>query len=86
MTDDETAQKLAAVSAAMCDVLAAVTADLVVLRQILDAKKTVSGSEFDSALNLFRSTGKMQEYSDQIARLVREKAKAKINARRGPVN
>ncbi len=86
MTNEETELRFAALSEAMCDVLASVAADSVVVRLLLDAKKMVLDNEFDAALADFRQTGKWQQYRDQIAKRIHEMTKAKLDSMRGPVN
>jgi len=86
MTNDETALRFAALSEAMCDVLASVAADTAILRMLLDSKKMVLDSEFDAALENFRLTDKWQQYRDHIAKDIHEKTKAKLDSMRGPVN
>lgn len=86
MTNDETALRFAALSEAMCDVLASVAADVVVLRLALDAKRMVLDSEFDATLNDFQLAGKWQQYRDRIAKRIRGTTQAKLDSMRGPVN
>lgn len=86
MTNDETALRFAAFSEAMCDVLASVAADTVILRMLLDAKNMVLDSEFEAALTAFRQTGKWQIYRDKIEKDIRKRTNAKLRSLRGPVN
>jgi hypothetical protein len=86
MSDDETSRKFAALSEAICDVLADVTADNVVLRKLLSAKRLVPDSEFEQMLKSLRQTGAWLQYRDQIQKRVRDIAKAKFESMGGSVN
>lgn len=86
MTVHETTLRFAALSEAMCDVLASVAADNAILRSLLHTKGMVTDTEFEAARADFKKQGQWQLYRDKIAKDIREKTDAKLRSLRGPVN
>ena len=78
--------KLVALSEAICEVLASVSADVLMFRTILEEKGLVSRAEYEEALNSF-SKAKWDSYKNELEKAIREKCDSAIQRMtEGPVN
>jgi hypothetical protein len=83
---NELEKKLAALTGAVCDILASVASDNAILRDLLSKKVLVTDIEFNRALQEFRETDGWTRYRDQMSRRIAELAQAKMDSGDGPVN
>ena len=78
--------KLVALSEAICEVLASVSADVLLFRTILEEKDLVSRAEYEEALVSFSKT-KWASYKSELEKAIREKCDSAIQRMtEGPVH
>lgn len=78
--------RMTAFSVAICNAIASVAADTVILRQLLHTKKLVLDDEFDAALEAFQQTDKWKAYRDKLTDMILRDVKSQLAELRGPVN
>lgn len=84
--DSEVGLKFAAMSEAICDILASITSDVLIFRKILAEKNVISDAEYETALEAFeRRFGKAYR-SDIEKQVCDNRDSAFERMKQGPVN